>query len=185
VAAVVLSTVLFVVVFELGLAVAAHQVSVTALFVLPIALIALAFGERRGLVAGLVALGLTAAWVWIGSVDRTVLDWVSAAMPLLLIGALVGHASDRLADAHELQLRLERAELRQREAADVNDTILQSIEVAKWMFEADRNERGLEVLTETVDSAQALVSGLLAESDFLRINARRVRSSPGARLLRR
>jgi hypothetical protein len=76
---------------------------------------------------------------------------------------------------------MERAELRQREAADVNDTILQNIAVAKWMFEADRNERGLEMLTDTVDSAQALVSGLLKESDSLRVDKPRVRSSPGAR----
>ena len=161
------SAALFAVVFGLGVAAAAHQESVTALFVFPIALIAFAFGERRGLIASAIALGLTASWGWLGGIDRTVLDWVSAAAPLVLIGGLIGHASDRLASAHELQLRLERAELRQCEAADVNDTILQNIEVAKWMFESDCSERGLEVLTETVDTAQALVSGLLADSDAL------------------
>jgi len=165
---------LFAAVFGLGVAVAAHQESVTALFVFPIALIAFAFGERRGMIASALALGLTASWCWLGGIDRTALDWVSAAAPLLLIGVLVGHASDRLATAHELQLRLERAELRQCEAADVNDTILQNIEVAKWMFEAARRERGLEMLTETVDTAQALVSGLLADSDSLGIAAPRL-----------
>src|SRR5947209_8982783 len=163
-AAVTLSAVLFVAVFGLGVAVAAHEESVTALFVFPISLIAFAFGQRRGLIASAVALGLTACWGSLGGIDRTVPDWVSAAAPLVLIGELIGHASDRLATAHELQLRLERAELRQREAADVNDTLLQHLEVAKWMFESDCLERGLEVLTETVDTAQALVSGLLADS---------------------
>ena len=175
-AAVAVATALFAAVFGLGVDFAAHQDSVTALFVLPIALIAFAFGARRGLIASCVALGLTAAWGWTGAVDRTVLDWVSAAVPLLLIGGLVGHASDRSARANELQLRLTRAELRQCAAADVNDTILQNIEVAKWMFEADRRERGLEVLTETVDNAQALVSGLLAESDALRADTAAVAS---------
>ena len=173
-AAVTVSAVLFAFVFGLGVAVAAHQDSVTALFVFPIALIGFAFGEREGLIASAVALVLTASWGWLGGIDRSVLDWVSAAAPLLLIGELVGHASDRLASAHELQLRLERAELRQCEAADVNDTILQKVEAAKWMFEADRREQGLEMLAETVDTAQTLVSGLLADSDALGIAAPRL-----------
>lgn len=164
-AALAVSGALFTVVFGLGLAVTAHQDSITALFVLPIALAAFAFGERRGLVASAIALVLTAMWGLAGGVHRTLLDWLSAAVPLVLIGGLIGHASERIISACELQLRFERAQLRQREAADVNDSIVQKISVAKWMFEAGRRERGLEVLTETVDTAHALVSDLLAQSD--------------------
>lgn len=159
---------LFAAIFALGLALADEQEAVTALFALPIALIAFTFGARRGLIAGGVALALTAGWVVAGGVDRSAANWASSSTALLLIGLLVGQASDREATAHALQLRLERAEMRQREAADVNDTILQRVAVAKWMFEAGRPARGLEVLSETVDYAQTLVSGLLAESDALR-----------------
>ena len=167
-AAVAVAAGLFAIVFGLGVALASDQESVMALFVLPIALIGFTFGKRRGLIAGCVALGLTAAWAATGGGNRSTVDWVSTALALVLIGALIGQASDRAATAHALQLRLERAEMRQREAADVNDTILQRVAVAKWMFEADRPARGLEVLNETVDYAGSLVSGLLAESDSLR-----------------
>lgn len=164
-AALSVASTLFGTVFWLGLAVKDHEDSITALFVLPIALVAFAFGERQGLLASAVALALTATWGWTGGTERTLLDWLSAAVPLAVIGGLIGHASDRLAGACELQVRIERAHLHQREAADVNDSILQNISVAKWMFEAGRRERGLELLTETVDNAHALVSGLLADSD--------------------
>lgn len=167
-AAITVAAALFASIFGLGLARAGDQQSVMALFALPIALIAFTFGARRGVIAGGVALALTTAWVLTGGGDRSPMHWASASLTLLLIGLLIGHASDRSAAAHELELRLERAEMRQREAADVNDTILQRVEVAKWMIEADRTAKGLEVLSETVDYAQTLVSGLLAESDALR-----------------
>jgi hypothetical protein len=167
-AAITVAGALFAAIFALGLARTGEQEAMAALFALPITLVAFTFGARRGLIAGCVALALTAMWVVAGGVDRSATNWASISTALVLIGLLVGHASDRAATAHALQLRLERAEMRQREAADVNDTILQRVAVAKWMFEAGRPARGLEVLTETVDYAQTLVSGLLAESDALR-----------------
>src|SRR4051794_39669804 len=108
-AAITVAAALFAGVFSLGVALTADQPSVMALFALPIALIAFTFGAQRGLIAGGVALGLTTAWVLLGGGDRSAMHWTSASLTLLSIGLLIGHASDRAASAHELELRLERA----------------------------------------------------------------------------
>ena len=79
------------------------------LYALPIALVATTFGLRAGTFAGLLAVGLTVLWAMTQSVHLTPTGWASRVLPLLLLGVLLGHATDRERRAHEEHRRLEAA----------------------------------------------------------------------------
>src|SRR3954447_21210614 len=127
---------LYGIVFVLRLDVAGTQDAITALYALPIALLAVAFGLRAGAVAGIIGAVLLTAWVAIDGVSLTPLDFAVRAVPLILLGVLLGSATDRLRVAAELEKALVGARLREREAAEINDSIIQGLAVAKWSLEA-------------------------------------------------
>jgi signal transduction histidine kinase len=157
---------LFATVFALRLAYGSPVDVVNLLYTLPVALLALAFGRKAGILAGLVAVGLVVAWILVTGVDLSALGWASRILPLLLLGGLLGDASDRLAEASEQQRLLEAATQRQRDAAEVNDTLVQGMAAAKWALEAGRVEAGLKTLDETLALGHELVSKLLREADM-------------------
>ena len=64
--------------------------AVSFLYLIPIVIVAIASGERGGLIAGAVGLGLAAGWAWLEGVDVTPLGYVVRAGVFLLIGDLVG-----------------------------------------------------------------------------------------------
>ena len=132
----------------------------TALFV------AVAFGRSAGLTAGLLAVVLVITWAAVREVDLTLLGWVSRVVPLLLLGGLLGDASDQLAVAGVRQLALEAAEQRQREATEINETLIQGMAARKWALEAGRYNAGLSTLEETLEVGHNLVSKLLREADM-------------------
>ena len=68
----------------------------------------------------------------------------------------------RAADAK--RLRAENAAQRVHEAAAINDTMVQSVAVAKWALEAGDVHRAVEVLDQAVDEGQRLVTDLLREA---------------------
>jgi hypothetical protein len=152
---------LYVAVFALRLSVSRAEEAITLLFVLPIALLAFAFGRRAGVIAGGVGVVLAATWVFVDHVELRVLGWLAFSVPLILLGALVGDASDRQRRVAEVERQLLVAELRAREAAEINDSIIQGLAAAKWSVESGSYQRGLEVLTDTIVTAEALVDGLL------------------------
>jgi hypothetical protein len=159
--------ILFVAVFVLRVASHADPGSgVTALFVLPVALFALGWGLRGGLAAGLVAVALTAAWVVVDDVDLSPLGWVARFVPPLLVGGLLGHAADRIEASEALRRAQEVAELRHRQAIELNDTLIQGMAAAKWSIEAGRTEDGLTNLSDTLQLGHQMVSGLLREADM-------------------
>jgi signal transduction histidine kinase len=157
---------LFTTVFVLRLAYGGPVDAINLLYALPVALLALAFGRNAGILAGLVAVGLVVAWILVMDVDLSALGWASRILPLLLLGGLLGDASDRLAEASEQQRLLEAATQRQRDAAEVNDTLVQGMAAAKWALEAGRVEAGLKTLDETLTLGHELVSKLLREADM-------------------
>ncbi len=135
--------------------------SVSLLFALPIALLATAFGARAGAAAGAAATLSIVAWVAIDDVTLSAFGWLTRTIPLLLLGALVGGAADRLREAARTTQRLAAAELRQREAAEINDAIIQRLAVAKWSIESGDTARGIELLTTSIEAAELLVADLL------------------------
>jgi glucose-6-phosphate-specific signal transduction histidine kinase len=159
------------------------RAAIAVLYVLPITLMAMSFGFRWGLAAGGVGVGLLVSWELRSAEDLSALEWLSRATPMLLLGALVGIASDRLRDAERIERRAAAVALLQREAAEVNDELVQGLALTKWLFEAGETERGLVMLEENLVSAQQLVSRMLGSDSILPGDVRRsqkVHHSPSA-----
>jgi hypothetical protein len=133
-------------------------------FVFPVALLAVTFGLRGGAAGGAVAVALTIVWVLLRDVSLTPTGWLSRAAPVLLLGVLLGHATDRIRRAEADRLSLEAAALLHREAIEINDALVQGMVAAKWSIEAGRTEAGLSTLDDTVGQAQALVSELIRKA---------------------
>jgi hypothetical protein len=134
-------------------------------FVLPISLIALAFGMWWGLAGGMIAIGLIVVWAVSEHVELSAVGWATRALPMLLLGVLVGRAADRLRASEAARATLDAAAHWHRQAVEINDSIVQGLSAAKWSLEAGRSDRALETVTETLDSAQTLVSQLLREAE--------------------
>lgn len=139
-------------------------VAITLLYVVPISLVALAWGRLPGAVASGVALALLTLWVLIAGVDLTPLGWAARAVPLLLVGLVLGDASDRLRRAEQARVEQAERELLHRQAVEINDSLLQSMAAAKWALEAGRSDVGLERLSDAIASGQELVSQLIRDS---------------------
>lgn len=157
---------LFAAVFVLRLTTGGPDDAINMLYALPVALVALAFGRAAGIGAGLLAVLLVAAWVLIDGVELSFIGWASRVVPLLLLGGLLGDASDRLEVADARRQALEAAAQRHRDATEVNDTLVQGMAAAKWAIEAGRTESGLKTLEETLQVGHELVSKLMREADM-------------------
>ena len=155
---------LFAAVFTLRVFVGDASDVVNMLYTLPIALVALAFGLRAGLGAGVLAVVLVAGWVVLDDIEMSTLGWVSRILPMLLLGALLGDASDRLRLADRRLRALEAAAQRHRDAVEINDTLVQGMAAAKWSIEAGRHEAGLAMLNQTLELGHDLVSSLLRDA---------------------
>lgn len=158
--------VLYTAVFALRVTMGGPTDAVNMLYALPIALVALAFGRKAGIAAGLLAVALVAIWAVTSDADLSALGWASRVIPLLLLGGLLGDASDRLAEADRRERLLEAATQRHRDATEVNDTLVQGMAAAKWSLEAGRNDAALKTLDETLTLGHELVSKLMREADM-------------------
>jgi hypothetical protein len=138
------------------------------LYALPIALLAITFGLRAGLLAALGCLSLLVTWVLATEASFTPLGWFARVVPLLLLGVLIGRASDGLREAAKVEIRLAVAHARQRDAAEVNDTIVQHLSAAKWMFERGATDEGIGEVEGAITAGQSLVTELLAGLDDAR-----------------
>ena len=167
---------LYVAVFVLRITTGTVMDATNMLYTLPIALAAVSFGRRAGLLAGLGAVALVVAWVLIDSIDLTAFGWFSRIVPMLMLGLLLGEASDRLRRANDRWRGLSAATQRHRDAVEINDTLVQRMVAARWSFEAGRPDAGLQTLDQTIELGQELVSKLMRESD-MGLNGHRGRSS--------
>jgi len=162
--AIVVAGVLYVAVFVLRLISDESGDAYSMLYAFPIALLALTFGRVVGAVAGGIALVLTLGWVLISGVSLGAAGWASRALPLLLLGLVLGDASDRVHRAAEDQRRLEAAAILHREAIEVNDSLLQGMMAAKWALDAGRVDNASQILGQTIDRAQELISNLIRQA---------------------
>jgi hypothetical protein len=136
------------------------------LFTLPVALLAVAFGLRAGVLAGLAGVALIAVWVNISGTGLSWIGWAARISPILLLGYLLGDAVDRLRRAEREQRRLKEAARRQRDAIEINDTIVQGLSAAKWALEAGDLPQGLSIVSDTLDLGHHLVSELIRDADM-------------------
>jgi len=138
--------------------------AISMLYLLPVSLLAMTRGRWAGLVGGVVAVALVALWVVVRPVDLAAMGWASRVLPLLLVGFLLGDASDRLERASQERQSHLLAVQRHREAVEINDSLVQGMSAAKWSIEAGRVDSGLQVLEQTVELGHRLVSDLIRES---------------------
>jgi len=137
--------------------------------VLPVALLAVTFGLRGGVggAGGVLAALLT----WQARQGHASGATWGGAIAIVMLGLLLGSAVDGLVasarslrEADARRLHAEHAADRAHEAAVLNDTLVQSVAVAKWALEAGDVARAVEVLDEAVDKGQRIVSELLRET---------------------
>ncbi|MER7246905.1 hypothetical protein [Kribbella sp. NPDC000426] len=162
--AVAVAGLLFAAVLSLRLFAADPVEASTLLFTLPVALVAVAFGLRAGVIAGGSAVVLIVLWVVTTDATLTPVGWISRLVPEILLGFLLGDASDRLRRAEDERRRLESAELLYREAIEINDSLVQGMAAARWALEAGRTDAGLKTLEDTIEQAQELVSNLIRQA---------------------
>jgi hypothetical protein len=101
----------------------------------------------------------------VGGIELSFWGWVTSAAPMLLLGGLLGHAADQLRRSEAERNRLMTAAQRHRDAVEFNDRIVQELAAAKWALEADHPDRGLDILTNTVNAAEDMVSQMLRDAD--------------------
>jgi len=159
------AVVLYVAIFVLRMTTGTPAEATMLFFVLPISLVALAFGMWWGLTGGLIAIGLVVVWAVTEHVELSAVGWLTRALPMLLLGGLVGRAADRLRTSEAARAALDAAAHWHRQAVEINDSIVQGLSAAKWSLEAGRSDRALQTVTETLDTAQTLVSQLLREAE--------------------
>lgn len=165
-ATIAVAAVLFAGIFAMRITLGGAADGAAMLYVLPIALVAVAFGFRAGLAAGLVGVLLVALWVTLKDVPLTPLGWISRALPMLLLGCLLGDAADRLRVAEAERRALEVAARGRRDAIEVNDTIVQGMSAAKWSLESGNLAAGLAILTQTLEVGHKLVSQQLRGAEM-------------------
>ena len=158
------SVLLFAAVLTLRLLVRDSRDAYTMLYVLPVSLLATAFGRRVGTACGVLAVGLVVLWVVVDHVTLSPMGWLSRVVPLLLLGALAGDASDRLQRAEEERARLAAGARLHQEAIEINDSLIQGMAAAKWLLDAGRTEAALATLDETIVLGHKLVSALIREA---------------------
>lgn len=160
------SALLYAGIFLLRIATGTPADATMLFFVLPVALLAVTFGLVAGLAGGLVAVALMVVWIVTEHVDLSALGWATRALPLLLLGVLVGRAADRLRASEAERVTLDAAAHWHRQAVEINDSIVQGLSAAKWSLEAGKTDRALETVTDTLNSAQTLVSQLLRDAEL-------------------
>ncbi len=168
-AALVTATILFVAVTGLHFVVNGTGQAVDILYALPIALLAMSFGLRGGLIGAAIGFSMFAVVeVTYGVGDIDVTGWITRAAGMFLLGILLGHATDQIEAGqrrtfaiHEERRLLAEHARRQSEALEISDSILQHLAVAKWMIEAGNDDEAITILTATITTGEAMVAELL------------------------
>ena len=159
--AVITASVLFAGVFVLRVNDGGPADAYSMLYVFPTSLLAVAFGVRGGTVAGLVAVVLMLLWALTCDVHLGPLAWLSRAVPILVLGLLLGSSTARARRAEIRQRESETAALLHQQAIEVNDSLIQGLATARWALEQGRVEAGMQLLDRTMSEAQSMVSGLI------------------------
>ena len=94
-------------------------------------------------------------------ITGTTVSWIIfAAFALALLGGLYALRRSAMATAE-----LQRRELNERHAVEINDNIIQGLALAKYQLQAGQGEESAEQVSETLREAQRLVSGLLGDAE--------------------
>ena len=119
-------------------------------------------GEQQSVLA----VALVAVWALTMDISLDPAGWASRVVPLLLLGVLLGEATDRMRRTEDDRRALVSAALLHREAIEINDSLVQGIAAAKWALEAGNDEASLKTLDDTLARAHDLVSDLIRRADM-------------------
>jgi len=148
--------------------------AIAVLYTLPIALLAVTMGQRGGL-AGAAGGFLLFSFFQIvhSSGDIDVTGWMVRAVAMLLLGVLLGRATDQTLASESSALNqqrrrheLEEANSRYAEAVEISDSIIQELVAAKWMVELGQTDQAADVLTTTIVKGEHMVAKLLPRREF-------------------
>lgn len=143
-----------------------HAVSV--LYVFPVSLMALVWGLRGGLFGSAFAVvGMVIPEVF-GVSHLDALSWATRLSAIVLLGLLLGSAQDRARRSqlerlreHEEQAVLRCQAAQATAAAEIGDSLVQGMSSAKWLIELGKPDEAVDILADTIEQAQVLVSGLV------------------------
>jgi hypothetical protein len=165
-AALTVAIALFAGVLTLRLAAGSPVNAFSMMYALPVSLLASAFGLRGGTIAGVVAVGLILVWTESAQLTLSATGWTSRAVPLLLLGVLLGQATDQARRAEEARRQIEGSALLHREAIEINDLLVQGMTAARLYFDSGDMDTGRRILDHTIGQARDLVSGLIRRADM-------------------
>jgi hypothetical protein len=83
---------------------------------------------------------------------------------LVYLGTLAHLALERTR-ATQLKVQLAEAKFRRMQALQINDNVVQGLAVAKYAFELGDSEKGMQALSDTLESAKGIITDLLKEVD--------------------
>jgi signal transduction histidine kinase len=154
---------LFAVTFAARMAINDPDALIANFYVVPIALLAIEFGTRAGVLAAAVALGLVVAWSVLQTIHLGVLGYTARVAALLVTGAVVGHFSDRLREDISERRRAQRhMSLYADQLTRANQQLAQSVERLEAFAEIARavgGETDLErVLSLILDHGREVVA---------------------------
>lgn len=138
-------------------------------YMLPIALIAVSWGFRGGLVAAAVGTACFCAFAELHSTGYMGTDdWVTRIGAMVLLGGLLGRASEQSMRAHinalhnqRKRLELEEEVRRYAEGIELGDSVLQHMAAAQWMLDAGSIDQAAELISTAMEQGQRIVSELL------------------------
>jgi signal transduction histidine kinase len=123
------AAVLFALTFAARLAINDPDALIANFYVVPIALLAIEFGTRAGVLASAMALGLVFVWSALQTVHLGALGYTARGAALLVTGAVVGRFSERLrSDIAERQHAQHHLSLYADQLARANQQLAQSVE---------------------------------------------------------
>ncbi len=123
------AAVLFAVTFAARLAIKDPDALIANFYVVPIALLAIEFGTRAGVLAAATALGLVFVWSALQAIHVGVLGYTARGAALLVTGTAVGRFSERLrSDIAERQRAQRDLSLYAEQLARANQQLAQSVE---------------------------------------------------------
>lgn len=162
------SALLFAVTFAARLAVKDPSALIANFYVVPIALLAIEFGTRAGVLAAALALGLVFAWSALQTVHLGALGYVARGAALLVTGAVVGSFSERLrADIAERQRAQRHLSLYADELSRANQQLAQSVERLEAFAEIARAVGGETDLERVLSLILAHAREILAARRLL------------------
>ncbi len=132
--------------------------AVTVLFVVPIALSALADGQRGGLGAAVFAAALLVVWVVAADVPLGAAGWTSRLAAYFVIGGMVGRYESR-ARHHE------RMRLNHRHAGEVQDGVVQALVLARYELRRGGSEAAAAAVDEALAAGKRIISDRLADPE--------------------